>query len=128
MKTLLLLMLTVPALAFAQPPERPPGPPPLERFEELKLTDAQKAKIAELRDAERRKTIRLEADARIAEMDLEDAIDAGHDVAPLVARVADLRGQLLAARTATRVAVRALLTPEQRTKLRGLRPPPGPPR
>ena len=121
------LLLLIPALAFAQPPERPPGPPPLERFEELKLTDAQKTKIAALRSEERRKSIRLEADARIAEMDLEDAIDSGADVAPLVARVADLRGQLLAARTEMRVAVRALLTPEQRAKLKTLRPP-GPPR
>ena len=122
------LLLLIPALAFAQPPERPPGPPPpLERFEELKLNDTQKAKIAALRSEERRKSIRLEADARIAEMDLEGAIDAGADVAPLVARVADLRGQLLAARTEMRVAVRALLTPEQRLKLRSL-PRPGPPR
>jgi len=121
------LLLLIPALACAQPPERPPGPPPLERFEELKLTDAQKTKIAALRSEERRKSIRLEADARIAEMDLEDAIDSGADVAPLVARVADLRGQLLAARTEMRVAVRALLTPEQRAKLKTLRPP-GPPR
>jgi len=121
------LLLLVPALALAQPPERPHSPPPLERFEALKLTDAQKTKIAALHAHERRKAIRLDADARIAEMDLEDAIDTGTDVAPLVARVADLRGQLLAARTATRVAVRALLTPEQRTKLKSL-PPPGPPR
>jgi Spy/CpxP family protein refolding chaperone len=121
------LLLLIPALAFAQPPERPPGPPPLERLEELKLNDAQKAKIAALRSEERRKSIRLEADARIAEMDLEDAIDSGADVAPLVTRVADLRGQLLAARTSMRVAVRALLTPEQREKLKALRPP-GPPR
>ena len=121
------LLLLIPALAFAQPPERPPGPPPLERFEELKLTDAQKTKIAALRSAERRKSIRLEADARIAEMDLEDAIDAGADVGTLVTRVADLRGQLLASRTEMRVAVRALLTPEQRAKLKTLRPP-GPPR
>ena len=121
------LLLLIPALAFAQPPERPPGPPPLERFEELKLNDAQKAKIAALRSEERRKSIRLEADARIAEMDLEDAIDSGADVAPLVTRVADLRGQLLAARTSMRVAVRALLTPDQRAKLKTLRPP-GPPR
>jgi len=121
------LLLLIPALACAQPHERPPGPPPLESFQELKLTDAQKKKIAALRSEERRRSIRLEADARIAEMDLEDAIDAGADVGPLVARVADLRGQLLAARTATRVAVRALLTPEQRGKLKTLRPP-GPPR
>ena len=122
-----LLLLVIPALAFAQPADRPPGPPPLERFESLKLTDAQKTKIAALHAYERRKAIRLEADARLAEMDLEDAIDAGQEVGPLVERVAGLRGQLLAARTATRVAVRALLTPEQRTKLRSL-PPPGPPR
>ena len=127
---LALALLLLPALALAQPP----GPPPIERFEELKLTDAQRAKIETLRDAERRKTIRLDADARIAEMDLEDAIDAGGDVAPLVDRVADLRRQILTARVATRVAVRAILTPEQRTKLKSLRPPrpegppPGPPR
>jgi Spy/CpxP family protein refolding chaperone len=122
-----ILMMLIPALAIAQPPERPPGPPPLERLESLKLTDSQKSKVAALHATERRKAIRLEADARLAEMDLEDAIDAGTDVAPLVARIADLRGQLLAARTATRVAVRALLTPEQRTRLKSL-PPPGPPR
>ena len=120
---LALALLLLPALALAQPP----GPPPMERFEELKLTDAQRAKIETLRDAERRKTIRLDADARIAEMDLEDAIDAEGEVAPLVDRVADLRRQILAARVATRVAVRAILTPEQRAKLKSMRPP-GPPR
>ena len=126
MKRHVLLLLLLPGLAFAQPPERPPGPP-LERLEALKLSDLQKSKIAALRDAERRKAIRLEAEVRLAEMDLEDAIDAGIEVDPLVERVADLRGQLLGARTAMRVAVRALLTPEQRARLRSLRPP-GPPR
>ena len=134
MKRLALALLLVPALAFAQPGDGRPmhdGPPPLERLAELKLTDAQRTKIFEWRSAEMRKTIRLETDARIAEMDLEDAIDSGADTAPIVDRIADLRRQILAARVATRVAVRALLTPEQRAKLRTLRPegpPPGPTR
>jgi Spy/CpxP family protein refolding chaperone len=123
MKNLVLLLLLIPALAFAQPPGRPPGPPP-ERLEELRLSDAQRAKIDDLRDGERRRSIRLEADARIAEMDLEEAIDRGAtNVDALVARVADLRGQLLASHVKMRLAVRALLSPEQRAKLRGMRPP-----
>lgn len=112
---LIFALLLVPALAFAQP-----GPPPLE---ELKLTDTQRTKIEALRDTERRRTIPLEADARLAEMDLEDAIEKGGDTSGAIARIADLRGQILAARVATRVAVRAVLTPEQRTKLKSLRPP-----
>jgi cytochrome c peroxidase len=64
-----LVLFLVPGLALAQPPERPHGPPPMERFEALKLTDTQKTKIEALHDAERRKTIRLDADVRIAEMD-----------------------------------------------------------
>ena len=127
------VFLLVPALALAQPggpPQGPPHGPPIERLEELKLTDAQRTRIENLRDAERRKTIPLDADVRLAEMDLEDAIEHGGDAQAAVARISDLRGRILAARVATRVAVRAVLTPEQRTKLRSLRPakPDGPPR
>jgi len=122
-------LLLLPALALAQPGPHM-GPPPLEKLEALKLTDTQRTKIETLRDAERRKAIPLEADVRLAEMDLEDAIEQGGDTAPIVDRIASLRGQMLAARVATRVAVRAVLTPEQRTKLKSMRPegPPGPPR
>ena len=122
---LALALLLVPVLALAQPrPEMgPPHGPPMERLEELKLTDAQRTKIESLRDAERRKTIPLEADVRIAEMDLEDAIEQGGDPSAAVARIADLCGRMLAARVATRIAVRAALTPEQRVKLKSLRPP-----
>ena len=115
---LALLLLMVPALALAQPPHGPP----IERLEELKLTDSQRAKIESLRDAERRKTIPLDADVRLAEMDLEDAIERGGSTAAAVARIADLRGQILAARVATRVAVRGVLTPEQRQRLKSLGP------
>jgi len=122
---LVFALLLLPALALAQPP--------LEKLEALKLTDTQRTKIETLRDAERRKAIPLEADVRLAEMDLEDAIEQGGATGPIVDRIASLRGQMLAARVATRVAVRAVLTPEQRTKLKAMRPegPPhrdGPPR
>ena len=119
---LVFALLLLPALALAQPP--------LEKLEALKLTDTQRTKIETLRDAERRKAIPLEADVRLAEMDLEDAIEQGGATGPIVDRIASLRGQMLAARVATRVAVRAVLTPEQRAKLKTMRPegPPGPPR
>lgn len=111
----------------------PPGPgvvglrlPPPEVIERLKLSESQREKFDDLMDTERRKSIRTEGELRIAELDLQkqvesDRPDAGA-IDEAITRLGELRGDLLTARVATLVAFRALLTAEQRSKLR--RPPP----
>jgi Spy/CpxP family protein refolding chaperone len=118
---------------FGPPPGGPPGfgPPPgmrgpaYDRIESLGLSDAQHAKLDSIRDEEMRKVIRLDADARIAEMDLERLFDADRADAQAVegqaARVASLRGEILRAHVAARLAIHDLLTPDQRARLARMR-------
>ena len=123
---------------FDPPPGMRGGGPPPPRLEALGLSPMQRAKIDSLRDEEARRTIRLRADVRIAELDLDRLVGgdgpapAGAEVDRLVRRVTDLRGEMLAARVATQLGVRGILTAAQRAKLRdmrpqGRRPPGGPP-
>lgn len=108
---------------------RPPGPRPprpigprLEELERLGLTDVQRDKLADLHDQEMRQVIRLDADARIAERDLERIVLAEHAdslaMRRQASRVASLRGQMLEARVTTLLALRRVLTTAQWSKLR----------
>jgi Spy/CpxP family protein refolding chaperone len=111
------------------PPPPPLGPGPRE-LDQIGLTDAQRDRLADLRDDEMRKVIPLDAEARVAEHDLErmltaDQLDA-HAVDELAARVASLRGEMLRARVAMLQGLHDLLTPAQRAKLRRLRAAPDP--
>ena len=96
-------------------------PPPLDDLERVGLTDAQRAKIDDLHDASLRRIIRIRADLAEAELDLRalvqaDAPDAGR-VDAAVDRVGALRTELHRAHVKEMLAVRALLTREQRAKL-----------
>jgi Spy/CpxP family protein refolding chaperone len=106
-------------------PPRPLGPGP-EQLERLDLTDAQRDRLADLRDEEMRKVMRLDADARIAEFDLERMIETERPDARAVQeqadRVAALRGEMLKARVTALLALHDVLTPAQRAKLRRMRP------
>jgi Spy/CpxP family protein refolding chaperone len=115
------------------PPGGPPhGPPPWEigprELERLSLTDAQRAGIERLCDEEQRALIRIDADARLAELDLGEAMRGdGADAASvesLARKLADLRGQELVAHVRRCLGVRRLLTAEQRARLRGIAAPP----
>ena len=117
------------------PPGRggpPPGPRGLspELLEQLGLTDAQRAKIDALHDDAMRTAIATDAAARIAELDLDRMIEVVPADTVALARqvdqVAGLRAQLLATRVRTEVAVRAVLTPPQRAKLKSLQAQRGP--
>ena len=103
--------------------------PPPEALERLGLSDAQRAKIDSLRDVEERKAIRAEGDMRIGELDLQKLIESDKpDAAAIdaaIVRLSTIRTETLRTRAATILGIRAVLTPEQRTKLR--RPPSGSP-
>jgi Spy/CpxP family protein refolding chaperone len=100
-------------------------------LEELELTDAQREKLGDLRDAQMRRGIQARADLRIAALDLRKlliadkpnrvAIDAQID------RIARMQADLHKAQVASMLEARSVLTPEQRQKLRALRGRPGPP-
>ncbi len=137
--TMALAALAVSALtsaAQAQPPlGRGPGPdgpgpggpppmmgalarllPPPDRWSELGLTDAQQEQVEALHDDEARATVRAEADARLAEMDLARMLerDTGDQAAldAAVAKVAAARADLLRAHVAMIRAARRVLTAE----------------
>jgi Spy/CpxP family protein refolding chaperone len=96
--------------------------PPPEALERLNLSDAQRAKVDSLVDTERRKDIRTEADLRIAEMDLQKLVESDRPQAEAVdaaiGRLVEARTTMLRDRVAAIIELRALLTADQRAKLR----------
>ena len=99
-------------------------------LEKLELTDAQREKFAELRDARMRAAIHARADLALAGLDLarlvraqtpdRAAIDAAID------HLSELRGALQKARVDMLLDMRSMLTPAQRQKLREWRGPAAP--
>ena len=106
----------------------PPGPPPPpwalrpEALERLGLSDAQRSKLQALHEANLRTMIRAEAEVRIAELDLDALIQQDSPDTKAIDGAADKVGALrLSMHKATiteALGVRALLTPEQRVRLR----------
>lgn len=98
----------------------PGGPERLQR--ELGLSDEQAAQLRQQWQAERKEAIRRGADAQIARMELEEALDAPTLDEKLVAArtksVLDLQAAATKARVDRRLALRKLLTPEQQAKMR----------
>ena len=105
------------------PPPRPLGPGP-RALESLDLTDPQRDRIEDLHDVEMRQVMRLDVEARIAERDLERLLFAdqvqARAIDELTTKIAALRADLLRARVASLVALREVLTPAQRARLRRL--------
>jgi Spy/CpxP family protein refolding chaperone len=97
---------------------------PMEVLDQLDLTAAQRAKVSSLRDEAERSGIRLEADLRIAELDLRKLLEADspdpREVEEAIERVGELHTQMRKTRVAAWLAVRSTLTAEQRAKLRTL--------
>lgn len=91
------------------------------RLAALNLTQEQRDRIAAVRDAAARTMVQSRADLQLARLDLQkllrsetpdqNAIDAQID------RMASIRGSMMKARVGARLQVRAILTPEQRSKL-----------
>jgi hypothetical protein len=104
----------------------------LDHRDELALTPDQTSRLEALRQDFTRESIRRDADIRIAEMDLAALLDQPSlDMAKVEAKVrelAKLRADLRIERIRTIEQGRALLTPEQRTKLRALLGPGSPAR
>jgi Spy/CpxP family protein refolding chaperone len=96
--------------------------PPPEAFERLGLSEAQRTKLEALRDGERRRSIRADAELRLAEMDLVELVESETpDTAAIdaaIARLMAMRTGQLKARAEVIVAMRAVLTSAQRAKLR----------
>lgn len=109
-------------------PGLPMGGPGPREWERLGLGEAQRRKLDDLRDVEQRKVIRLEADLRIAELDLRRLVAGDlpslQTLGAQVDRIADLRAGILKARLATELGLRGILTPDQRARLRQLGPGP----
>lgn len=88
----------------------------------LKLTRDQQDRIAAVHDAKARTMVQSRADLALARLDLQkllrsdtpdqNAVDAQID------RMASIRAGIMKSRVGARLQVRAILTPEQRSKLR----------
>ncbi|HEV8310908.1 MAG TPA: Spy/CpxP family protein refolding chaperone [Methylomirabilota bacterium] len=117
---------------MSYPAERPVISFMLEHRSELGLTPEQQSRLEALRGEFTREQIRREAEIRIAEMDLaalleQDLLDMGK-VEAKIREAAKLRSDLRIERLKTLEQGKALLTPEQRGRLRSMLGPAGGPR
>jgi Spy/CpxP family protein refolding chaperone len=99
---------------------------------ELGLTNAQVQGLERIRDDFQREAIKLDADQRVAQMDLAallrtDPVDLPK-VEAKVREIERLRSDLRIGRIRAVERGKAMLTPEQRTKLQALAPDPSAPR
>lgn len=87
--------------------------------EELKLTDEQKSNVEKLRLKYRRERIPIQANLKLAQLDLQEAIKAldQKKVDEAVKKINDYRGQLFQKRINEKVEFLKLLTPEQKKML-----------
>ena len=92
------------------------------RWAELDLTDEQRDRIRDLHDAQARKAVQRRADMQLARLDLRQLMREERpnsaSVSMAIDRIARLQAEGLKARFETHMQARALLTPEQRQKLR----------
>jgi Spy/CpxP family protein refolding chaperone len=106
------------------PAERPLITIILEHREQLALTQDQATRLETLRQEFTRETIRRDAELRIVEMDLAALLEqTPADLGKVEAKIRELeklRADLRIARIRTLEQGRAVLTPEQRTKLQAL--------
>jgi Spy/CpxP family protein refolding chaperone len=96
-------------------------------LEALDLTEAQRDRIADIREAAMKKGIQARADLETAHLDLARLMRADKPdmraIDAQVDRIATMRASLQKAHIAARLEVRSVLTPEQQEKLKGLRHP-----
>jgi Spy/CpxP family protein refolding chaperone len=99
-------------------------------FQALDLTEAQRAKLADIHERQQRRDIQARADQEIARLDLRKAMDAEKPDAGAINtqidRVAKLRTDMAKARVAALLEARALLTPEQQKQMHEMRQAHGP--
>ncbi len=92
--------------------------------QELGLSDDQAVRLREIRESRQRDAIRHRADSEIARLDLRRLLEAPtvdrKAVDAKVKEIADLQSAGLRARVDTMLAMREVLTPEQRQKWQAL--------
>lgn len=107
-----------------QPDERPLISMMLDRREELSLSSDQVKNLERLRTAFEREAVKKQADLRVAELDLSEILKAESvDVKNAEAKVREverLRADIRVARIRTIEQAKAVLSPEQRDKLRAM--------
>jgi Spy/CpxP family protein refolding chaperone len=98
---------------------------PLEAMAELNLTDEQREKLSSLREQRMKAAIPIEADLKLAQIDLQKLLRNDTPDKAAVSRQADrisaLRANLMKNRLSGMIEARAVLTPEQQKKLKELR-------
>ena len=98
-------------------------------WQQLDLTDTQKAKIEEIRDRQQRKGITARADLQVAALDLRKLMRADKpslaSINAQIDKMSTMRASLQKARIATLLEMRDVLTDEQRKQLKELRGPGG---
>jgi Spy/CpxP family protein refolding chaperone len=91
------------------------------KMQELGLTPEQQRKMADIHEHMQRQVIQIEADLRIAQLDMQKLMQAeSPDRAQIEAqidRIAGLEAAMKKARIATQLEARSLLTPEQVRKM-----------
>lgn len=92
---------------------------------EIGLTDEQSKKIDAMSTAHRKEMIRLEADLKIAKMELNDLFDNMEKetlIRKKVQEVSKLKEKIYTARIEHRLSTHKVLTAEQQKKMKSLRP------
>jgi Spy/CpxP family protein refolding chaperone len=123
--TIALLIISLPVLIFAQPKEMmPPGGKGMEKSMEfcqnLNLSDAQKEQLHQLRLDHQKKVIPLQADLKLAQLELDELINTGADVKKIdaaIKKVNDIKSQLFELKVKHQLAFRNVMTDEQRKLL-----------
>ena len=116
------------ANAWAQePPERPLRTRIRGMLEEIKLTEQQREEMAKLRLENQKEMIKLRADLRLLQLDLETLLDTKEpDKAKVYAqidKINNLSNEMTKKRIDFSLKRRAILTPEQWEKMKHLRKP-----
>ena len=97
----------------------------MERMRELDLSKEQQEKIADLREKQAYRAIRLRADLQTARLDLRRMMRAERTdrlaINRQIDRLAQMRAEMAKARVGTMLDIRGLLSPEQRERARGWR-------
>ena len=96
-----------------------------EMARELNLTATQKDRLEDVRDQHRRKAIAMRADLEVARLDMRKLMRADQPdrraIEAQIDRTSAMRAELQKARMAALLDARAILTPQQREKLKELR-------
>jgi Spy/CpxP family protein refolding chaperone len=96
-----------------------------ELAKELNLTATQRDRLEDVRDQHRRKAIAMRADLEVAMLDMRKLVRADQPdrraIDAQIDRTSAMRAELQKARMAALLDARAILTPQQREKLRELR-------